>query len=57
MSTGQGTAIDASIHSSASFFPTASQVAGMDITTLRSAGLSGRKAEYGPSHRTHGDGY
>ncbi|EPT04909.1 hypothetical protein FOMPIDRAFT_85468 [Fomitopsis schrenkii] len=31
---------------SASFFPTASQVAGMDITTLRSAGLSGRKAEY-----------
>ncbi|KZT72197.1 DNA glycosylase [Daedalea quercina L-15889] len=34
-------------HSSAtSFFPSARQVAGMDIATLRSAGLSGRKAEY-----------
>ncbi|KAH9935612.1 DNA glycosylase [Fomitopsis serialis] len=29
-----------------SFFPCARQVADMDITTLRSAGLSGRKAEY-----------
>ncbi|KAI0930616.1 hypothetical protein AcV5_007284 [Taiwanofungus camphoratus] len=29
-----------------SFFPTARQVVNMDITTLKSAGLSGRKAEY-----------
>ena len=28
-------------------FPTAYQVATMDLTTLRTAGLSGRKAEYG----------
>ncbi|OCH95080.1 DNA glycosylase [Obba rivulosa] len=28
------------------FFPTAHQVASMDIATLRTAGLSGRKAEY-----------
>ena len=28
-------------------FPTAYQVATTDLTTLRTAGLSGRKAEYG----------
>ncbi|TFY63150.1 hypothetical protein EVJ58_g3421 [Rhodofomes roseus] len=38
---------DPTDHSSpTSFFPSARQVAGTDITTLRSAGLSGRKAEY-----------
>ena len=31
------------------FFPSAAQVANMDIATLRTAGLSGRKAEYGIS--------
>ena len=29
------------------FFPSPQQVAGTDIATLRTAGLSGRKAEYG----------
>ena len=31
------------------FFPTAHQVITKDVTTLRTAGLSGRKAEYGES--------
>ena len=34
-----------------SFFPTAQQVASTDLAILRTAGLSGRKAEYGKMNR------
>lgn len=38
-------------------FPTPSQVAATDISVLRSAGLSARKAEYSACHETLGTDY
>lgn len=51
----------ADMKSADTFFPSPQQVVGTDIATLRTAGLSARKAEYGESplpssftHRTAG---
>lgn len=41
-----GLFIDTRLSEEMSFFPSPQQVAATDLTTLRSAGLSGRKAEY-----------
>ncbi len=38
---------DVSLSWTETVFPTANQVATTDLATLRTAGLSGRKAEYG----------
>lgn len=43
------------IKSPNSFFPTAQQVMSTDLATLKSAGLSTRKAEYGLLSSTPGD--
>jgi DNA-3-methyladenine glycosylase II len=50
------------MNSSDAFFPSPQQVVGTDIATLRTAGLSARKVEYGhnflsfPFHPTSADG-